>query len=96
RNFSGMITFQTADGPRAARVLSQRLGLIHYAVSLGHHRSLLFYIDTADLLATSFALDAGQAEAYRAYAGAGVFRFSVGLEDAADICQDLDQALAAL
>jgi methionine-gamma-lyase len=95
RNFSGMVTFQTADGPRAARVLSQRLELIHYAVSLGHHRSLVFYIDTADLLNTAYALDAAQAEAYRAYAGAGVFRLSVGLEDPDDLCRDLDQALRA-
>ncbi|MBL8056061.1 MAG: PLP-dependent transferase [Anaerolineales bacterium] len=96
RNFSGMVTFQTAAGPRAARVLSERLEIIHYAVSLGHHRSLVFFIDTADLLANSYALDPAQSESYRAYAGDGVFRFSVGLEDPEDLCRDLDQALAAL
>ena len=30
---------------------------------------------------------------YRGFAGDGVFRFSVGIEDAADICADLDQVL---
>ena len=34
-----------------------------------------------------------QEAAYRAYAGDGLFRLSVGLEDAADIIADLDQAL---
>ena len=46
-----------------------------------------------DLLATSFRMDAAQEEAYRAYAGDGLFRLSVGLEDAADIIADLEQAL---
>ncbi len=94
RNFSGMVTFQTAAGSRTARLLSERLAIIHYAVSLGHHRSLVFYIDTADLLANSYALDAAQVEAYRVFAGDGVFRLSVGLEDPEDLCRDLDQALA--
>jgi methionine-gamma-lyase len=30
---------------------------------------------------------------YRDFAGDGIFRFSVGLEDAEDICADLDQVL---
>lgn len=95
RNFSGMVTFQTADGPATARALAERLGIIHYAVSLGHHRSLVFYIPTAEMWQTSFTLDAHQQAAYRAYAGDGVFRLSVGLEDPDDLCRDLDQALTA-
>jgi len=94
RNASGMISFQVEDGPTAARVLAERLNVIHYAVSLGHHRSLLFYIPTADMLDTSFKLTAPQEESYRAFAGDGVFRFSVGIEDPDDICEDLEQALA--
>jgi len=94
RNSSGMISFQMADGPAAARVLSGNLNIIHYAVSLGHHRSLLFYIPTADMLETSFKLTEPQARSYRDYAGDGVFRFSVGIEDPDDICDDLEQALA--
>ncbi len=38
-NFSGMLTFQVDDGLAAARLLSDRLEIIHYAVSLGHNRS---------------------------------------------------------
>lgn len=93
QNTSGMMAFQMADGPAAARALSEHLNIIHYAVSLGHHRSLMFYIPTGDMLETTFKLTAAQEESYRAFAGDGVFRFSVGIEDPADLCADLAQAL---
>jgi methionine-gamma-lyase len=70
--------------------------VIHYAVSLGHHRSLVYYLATEDMLRTSFALDREQEASYRRYAGDGLFRLSVGLEDPADLCRDLDQALSAV
>ncbi len=95
-NFSGMLTFQVEDGPAAAQLLSERLQIIHYAVSLGHNRSLVCYLSTDDLLRSSFHLTPEQEASYRAFAGNGVFRFSVGLEDAADLIADLDQALAPL
>jgi methionine-gamma-lyase len=94
KNSAGMIAFQVDDGPAAARVLSECLNIVHYAVSLGHHRSLLFYIPTADMLETTFLLTEPQERAYREYGGDGVFRFSVGIEDPDDICADLEQALA--
>ena len=68
---------------------------MHYAVSLGHHRSLIVYLSTADLLRTSFRMTPEQEAAYRAYAGDGLFRLSVGLEDAEDIIADLEQALGS-
>jgi methionine-gamma-lyase len=92
-NFSGMLSFQFEDGESAARSLSDKLEVVHYAVSLGHHRSLVFYLSTADMLRTSFALSSAQEASYRAYAGEGIFRLSVGLEDAEDIIGDLDRAL---
>jgi cystathionine beta-lyase/cystathionine gamma-synthase len=95
RNFAGMITFQTPGGAAVARTLSERLRLIHYAVSLGHHRSLIFYIPTDDMLQSSFTLTAPQIESYRRYAGDGVFRLSAGIEDPEDLCDDLGQALEA-
>ncbi len=95
-NFSGMLTFQVADGPRAAQLLSERLEIIHYAVSLGHPRSLIIYLPTEDLLRSSFKLTPEQEASYRAYAGEGIFRLSVGLEDPADLIADLEQALAPL
>ena len=94
-NFSGMLTFQVPDGPAAARLFSERLRTIHYAVSLGHHRSLICYLPTADLMRTSFHLTPQQEASYRAYAGDGIFRLSVGLEDPADLIADIDQALGS-
>ncbi len=96
KNMSGMITFQVEDGPKAAHVLAEYLQMIHYAVSLGHHRSLIFYMGTDDLLQTTFKLTPDQLASWRTYAGDGVFRLSVGLEDAEDIIADLEGAFAHL
>ncbi|MGE0004148.1 MAG: PLP-dependent aspartate aminotransferase family protein [Parvibaculaceae bacterium] len=92
-NFSGMMTFQVADGPALARRMVDGLEVVHYAVSLGHHRSLVYWIPTADLMRSTFRLEGELLERYRAFAGDGVFRFSVGLEDADDICADLERVL---
>lgn len=95
-NMSGMIAFQVgsaADGERVAQQMIERLEVIHYAVSLGHHRSLVFWMGTQGLMETSFRLQGAQLEDYRSYAGDGIFRLSVGLEDAEDIIADLDRAL---
>lgn len=93
-NFSGMLTFQATDPAPLAQQLADRLEVFHYAVSLGHHRSLIFYLATADLQANSFRFDAQHLSRYQAWAGQGIFRVSVGLEDAADLCADLQQAMA--
>ncbi len=94
-NFSGMIAFQSkGDGPALAARMAEGLEIIHYAVSLGHHRSLICWIGTEDVMASSFALTGAQLEAYRAFAGHGVFRLSVGLEDPEDLCGDLDRVLS--
>jgi len=92
KNFSGMITFQLRNGAEAARILSKQLRVIHYAVSLGHQRSLLFYLPTRELWETTFHLTSEQQASWRLYAGDGLFRFSVGLEDAEDLIADLEQA----
>ena len=94
-NFSGMLTFQAAGGAELAERMARELRVIHYAVSLGHHRSLVFWMDTPSLMETSFRLGGAQLESYRAYAGDGIFRMSVGLEDARDLCADLARVLAA-
>ncbi len=96
-NFSGMMAFQVADGPAAAARMAARmdggLEVIHYAVSLGHHRSLIYWIGTDEVVGSSFTLEGAQLDAYRAFAGDGVFRFSVGLEDPEDLCADLERVL---
>jgi methionine-gamma-lyase len=94
KNFSGILTFQVDNGREVARRLVEKLQIIHYAVSLGHHRSLLFYLDGEELLKTSFRFSTpAQLDSWRRYAGEGIFRFSVGLEDANDLIADLQQAL---
>jgi methionine-gamma-lyase len=94
KNFSGIITFQVENGKELARQLSQKLQIVHYAVSLGHHRSLIFYLSSEDLLQTSFRLATPeQQESWNVFAGEGIFRLSVGLEDADDLIADLEQAL---
>lgn len=95
-NMSGMITFQvgdTATGEAIARQMIETMRYIHYAVSLGHHRSLIFWMETQALIDSSFRLDGAALDSYRAFAGDGVFRLSVGLEDPADLIADLDRAL---
>ncbi|RYH06861.1 PLP-dependent aspartate aminotransferase family protein [Tropicimonas sp. IMCC6043] len=95
-NSSGMIAFQVGDavaGRRLAEAMIERLDIIHYAVSLGHHRSLIFWMETEPLMETSFRLTGPQLESYRAYAGDGIFRLSVGLEDPEDLIADLAKVL---
>lgn len=96
KNFSGMLSFQVGDvatGERIARAMIEKLQVVHYAVSLGHHRSLIFWMETQGLLDTSFRLSGAAEDSYRAFAGDGIFRMSVGLEDAEDIIADLAQVL---
>jgi methionine-gamma-lyase len=88
-----MVTFQVRDGARAAKIIAERLSVILYAVSLGHQRSLVFYLPTSEMLRTSFKMTPAQEQSYRAFAGDGIFRLSVGLEDPEDLIADLSYAL---
>lgn len=92
-NFSGMIAFQTQNPVPLAQAFAEHLQIVHYAVSLGHQRSLIYYISTQEMLETSFTLNQIQVADYRNFAGDGVFRFSVGLEDVEDICKDLELSM---
>jgi cystathionine gamma-synthase/methionine-gamma-lyase len=92
RNFSGLLSFSVkSDSAGMARQLAERLKLVSYAVSLGKTKSLCFYIPTEDILRSSFAL--ADERNYRDWAGDGVFRVSVGIEDADAIIADFEQAL---
>lgn len=92
-NTSGMLTFQVKDGRATAQRFADELEVIHYAVSLGHHRSLIFYMPTEEMQKNSFHLTDAQMAVYRGFAGDGIFRLSVGLEDAEDLCADLERGL---
>jgi methionine-gamma-lyase len=92
-NFSGMVSFRVANGQEVASRMMSDFEVIHYAVSLGHHRSLMYLMQTDDLAPSSYGLEGDALEDYRAFAGDGLFRFSVGIEDADDICADLERVL---
>jgi methionine-gamma-lyase len=92
-NFSGMISFRTANPKALAERMMQNLEVIHYAVSLGHHRSLVYLMQTDDLVGSSYRLEGDELDRYREVAGDGIFRLSIGLEDADDLIKDLAEVL---
>ncbi|WP_377292568.1 trans-sulfuration enzyme family protein [Rhizobium sp. SG2393] len=92
-SFGGMIGFRAREPKAAAARLAERLRIVHYAFSLGHQRSLVVLLDTDEMMASTFRLKGEALDDYRAVAGDGLFRLSIGLETAADIIRDLDQAL---
>ncbi|KPF59805.1 aminotransferase class I/II-fold pyridoxal phosphate-dependent enzyme [Rhizobium sp. AAP116] len=91
--FGGMIAFRTREPKAAAERLATRLRVAHYAFSLGHQRSLVVLLDTEEMMTSTFRLTGEALTDYRAYAGDGLFRLSIGLETTVDIIADLDQAL---
>lgn len=92
-NYSGMISFRCAKPNQLAKKMMQKLDIIHYAVSLGHHRSLIYLMLTKDLVGSSYRLEGIELEKYQDTAGEGLFRLSVGLEDTVDLINDLEQVL---
>jgi len=100
RNFSGMINFQVrgglVGGEQLATIMMERLAVVKYAVSLGHHRSLCFFMPTDALMASSFSADTRSEKNYRSFAGDGMFRLSVGLEDSRDVIADVAECLSAV
>ncbi len=91
--FGGMITFQVDDPQATARRLAEKLRVVHYAFSLGHQRSIVVLLDTAEMMRSTYELASEQLASYRFYAGDGVFRLSIGLEATEDLIEDLAQAL---
>jgi methionine-gamma-lyase len=93
KNYSGMISFVTDQPHKDATRMMKGLEVIHYAVSLGHHRSLIYLMETEDLIGSSYRLQGKELDKYKSAAGEGLFRLSVGLEDASDLIEDLEQVL---
>lgn len=91
--FGGIVTFQVSDPGRVAEQLAARLKVAHYAFSLGHQRSIVVLLDTKEMMTSTYQLEGAALIDYRRFAGDGVFRLSIGLEAAADLIDDLDQAL---
>jgi O-succinylhomoserine sulfhydrylase len=83
----GVVAFEVEGGKAAAFKLGNALKLIDISNNLGDTKSLITHPETT----THQKL----APAARAELGvtAGLLRLSVGLEDPADLCEDLEQAL---
>jgi len=89
--FGGMVVAQMDI--ETALNLVQRVRVFTYATSLGDYQSLLFYYPTEMYVDSVTYLNGEQKRAIRAWAGDGIMRISIGLEDPADLIADLDTAL---
>ena len=87
--FGGMVCFDLAGGRPAGYALLERLKLIHLAVSLGGTHSLITHPAS-----TVSAVHHNDDNITASGVLPGLVRFSVGLENVADLIADLDQALA--
>ena len=87
RGFGGMVSFEVKGGGDAARRLLQRTKVFTMAASLGGVESIISYppLMSHVALTPEERLERGITD--------GSLRLSVGLEDGADLCLDLDQAL---
>jgi cystathionine beta-lyase len=90
RGFGGMVSFELGDSPEAARAAVQRLSVIASAISLGGVESTItFPAETSHYKMTrEERLAIGVTDT--------LARLSVGIEDVADLLEDLEGALAAL
>jgi cystathionine beta-lyase/cystathionine gamma-synthase len=88
RGFGGMLTVELAGGPAAARTFCESTHLFSLGESLGGVESLIGYpwLMSHAAFSPEEKLRKGITEA--------VVRLSVGLEDAGDLCADLEGALA--
>jgi O-succinylhomoserine sulfhydrylase len=86
----GVITFEVAGGKKEAFKVAKALKLVDISNNLGDTKSLLTHPGTTthQRMTPEARLAAGVAD--------GMLRISVGLEDPADICDDLAQALAQI
>ncbi|MEE4264005.1 MAG: PLP-dependent aspartate aminotransferase family protein [Desulfobacteraceae bacterium] len=90
---SGMLNFNLQADMMAHFEFLKHLKLITHAVSLGHDQSLIVYIPTEFFFEDMVVFNDAQKEKYRRLMGEGIFRLSVGIENAVDIIEDLRQAL---
>jgi methionine-gamma-lyase len=94
--FSGMMNFSLDCELLENLEFIRNLQLITHAVSLGHDQSLIFYLPTAFFFQDMVELSEEKKMKYWSLMGDGVFRFSVGIENPADIIEDLARALDSL
>jgi cystathionine gamma-synthase/methionine-gamma-lyase len=90
---SGMLNFNLNVEMMEHFEFIKHLKLITHAVSLGHDMSLIIYIPTAFFFDDMVVMNDEQKKRYTEIMGDGIFRLSVGIEDADDLIEDLKQAL---
>ncbi len=83
----GVVTFEIEGGKPAAFRLANALGLIDVSNNFGDAKSLITHPET-----TTHQKLTAEARAAQGVTS-GLLRLSVGLEDADDLCEDLEQAL---
>lgn len=87
RGFGGMVTIDVKGGKDAAFQAFDRLKVVKRAASLGGVESIC----SLPILTSQYGLT--DEELVKAGVSKGMIRISIGLEDAADLIDDLDQAL---
>lgn len=90
KEFGGVLSVTLQGGANQVPALIDRLRLFRLATSLGSTESLVAPIPLC------FATDLSAEEKRRAGISDSAVRFSIGLEDSADLLADLNQALAGL
>jgi O-succinylhomoserine sulfhydrylase len=85
----GIVAFEIKGGKKAAHKLSNALGIIDISNNLGDAKSILTHPET-----TTHSKLTPEARAELGVTS-GLLRLSVGLEDADDLCEDLEQAIKA-
>jgi methionine-gamma-lyase len=85
--FGGMVSFELKGGLKAGAALMDRLRLATLSVSLGNVDSLIQH--PASMTHASVPAE----ERLKMGISDGLVRFSVGIEDVADILADLEQGL---
>lgn len=85
----GIVAFEIEGGKKAAFKLSNALGIIDISNNLGDAKSIITHPET-----TTHSKLTPQARAELGVTS-GLLRLSVGLEDADDLCEDLEQAIKA-
>ena len=86
----GVVTFEVKGGKREAFQVAKALKLVDVSNNLGDSKSLLTHpaTTTHQRMSPEARLAAGVTD--------GMLRIAVGLEDTADLCEDLAQALAKI
>lgn len=88
RGSGGMVSFEVEGGEEVAKRVLEKTKVFALAASLGGVESIISYPSLMSHVALS------REQRHQRGIGDGLLRLSVGLEDAADLCADLEQALS--